>query len=461
MSFEAHPTREELEGFMLGDLGAEPTRRVLRHLLSDCEHCQEATTLMWDVGANHTPEQPAAMEKPGADAREITGRFDYDHALERVFDRVRRVNTSLSAERQDAQELLAELLRHPLERRLMLVQNSPRFQSWGLGELILQQVGGRVILEPREAKEAAELAVAVAESLPPAQYGAPLVQDLKARAWAHLGNANRVLSDFRSAEQCFQVAESHLARGTGDRLERARLLDLKASLRNYQGRTEEAVSLLNRAIAIYQRAGQRHLLGRALLSKGHVTMWAGELETAIALLRQGLSLVDAERDPRLVVTSHHNLAYVLNELGQHREALAIAARTRQLYLELGDRLSLLRLEFLEGQIALALGRLEQAEGIFREVRRSFGEKEMAYDAALATLDLAEVYARQGRHAEMQALAQEMLPIFKSRELQREALAALIMFQQAAEKNGVTLSLIQEVASCLQRVRRHAAGEAAF
>jgi tetratricopeptide (TPR) repeat protein len=457
--FEAHPNREELEGFMLGDLPSDSTKRVLRHLLSDCELCKESTALMWDVGASSTPELPLSASSVEG-ARAAMGRFDYDWALERVFDRVRRVNTALQSERTEAQDLFADLVRHPAERRLILVQNSARFQNWGLAELILQKAG-QSMGEPRETREMAELAVTVAESLSPMIYSPALVQDLKARAWASLGNAHRMLSDFRASEQCFQVAESHLARGSGDRLERARLLDLKASLRNYQGRTEEAVSLLNRAIAIYQRSGQRHLLGRALLNKGHVTMWTGDLETAIALLRQGLALVDGARDPKLVVTSHHNLAYVLNELGQHREALAIVSRTRQLYLEVGDRLNLLRLEFLEGQIAMALGRLEQAEGIFREVRRSFGEKEMAFDAALATLDLAGVYARQGRSAEMQGLAQEMLPIFQSRELHREAIAALILFQQAAEKNCVTLGLIQEVTGCLQKVRRQAAGEPAF
>jgi tetratricopeptide (TPR) repeat protein len=478
--FEAHPTRREIEGFMLGDLSPDATRRVLRHLLADCEHCQETTALMWDVGAGAPPEKTEATDvgdiglegaRPEGTrdlAEPLTwepctpsGRFDYDWALDRVFDRVRRVNTALVAERQDAEALFIELMHHPLERRLLLVQNSARFQTWGLCERILEKPGEGLGREPREAKELAELAVAVAESMSSGVYGQALVQDIRARAWANLGNANRVLSDFRSAEQCFQVAESHLARGTGDRLERARLLDLKASLRNNQGRTEEATSLLNRAIAIYQRSGQRHLLGRALLNKGHVNMWAGDLETALALLRQGLALVDPQRDPRLVVTAHHNQAYVLNELGQPREALAIVGRTRQLYLELGDRLNLLHLEFLEGQIALALGRLEQAEGIFREVRRSFGEKGMAYDAALATLDLAQVYARQDRHTEMQVLAQEMLPIFQSRDLQREVIAALIMFQQAAERNDVTLSLIQEVAGRLQKARRHAAGEAAF
>jgi tetratricopeptide (TPR) repeat protein len=462
--FEAHPNREELEGFMLGDLGPDATRRVLRHLLADCDRCQEATALMWDVGASSTPDRPlSAPSSLGTslqESREPIGRFDYDWALDRVFTRVRQVSTSLQAERAEAPELFADLMRHPHERRVILLSNSARFQTWGLSELFLQKPGESPNLEPREARELAELAVTAAENLNTLHYGPALVQDLKARAWAALGNAQRVISDFRSAEQCFQVAESHLARGTGDRLERARLLDLKASLRNYQGRTEEAISLLNRAIAIYPRSGQKHLLGRTLLNKGHVMMWSGDLETSIALLRQGLALVDGERDARLVVNSHHNLAYVLNELGRHREALSIVSRTRQLYLEVGDRVSLLRLEFLEGQIAMALGRLEQAEGIFREVRRSFGEKEMAYDAALATLDLAEVYARQGRSTEMQSLAQEMLPIFKARDLHREAIAALIMFQQAAEQNSVTLSLIQEVTDRLQRVRRPGAGDTA-
>ncbi|HTQ79844.1 MAG TPA: hypothetical protein VMM92_07605, partial [Thermoanaerobaculia bacterium] len=127
---EIHPTREELEGFMLGDLAPDTTRRVLRHLLSDCEHCQEATGQMWDVGSSHLP---ASMTETSAHAGYAgpRGRFDYDWALDRVFERVRKVNSALLAERIEAQERFSELLRHPLERRLILIQNSPRYQSWG------------------------------------------------------------------------------------------------------------------------------------------------------------------------------------------------------------------------------------------------------------------------------------------------------------------------------------------
>jgi tetratricopeptide (TPR) repeat protein len=459
---ESHPDRDQLERFMLGELPAEETRTVLQHLLSDCERCHATTRAMWEVGADadaDTSEADALAAGPGS-WWEASNRFDYDRALDRVFETVRRVNTALQCERSEAQQLLAELMRHPLERRRLLVQNSARFQSWGLCELLLSQPI-ETLSGPREAHDIAGVAVALAEGLDPAVYGPALLEDMKARAWSYLANARRLLSDFHGADLAFDAAESHLAQGTGERLERARLLDLKASLRTIQGRYDEAFGLLNRAIAIYQRAQQRHLLGRVLLNKGHVCIWEGNLEMATALLRQGLALVEPDREPKLVATAYHNLAYVLTEVGQPREALALVTRARLLYLELGDRLYLIRLQYTEGKIAMNLGRLEQAEGILRAVRKSFLEKGMAYDAALASMELAQVYARQQRHAEIRSLSEELLPIFQSRDLQREAIAALIMFQQAAEAETLTQGLIQEVTTRLHKLRREAEGGAAF
>jgi tetratricopeptide (TPR) repeat protein len=198
-----------------------------------------------------------------------------------------------------------------------------------------------------------------------------------------------------------------------------------------------------------------------LLNKGHVCIWKGEFETATALLRQGLALVEPERERKLVAIAYHNLAYVLNEMGQPRDALALVTRARLLYLELGDSFCLIRLQYTEGKIALNLGRLEQAEGMLREVRKSFVEKGMVHDAALASMDLAQVYARQGRHGEIRTVSEELLPIFQARDLQREALAALILFQRAAEADAVTLALVRDIAAKLHRLRQETADGAAF
>jgi hypothetical protein len=53
---------------------------------------------------------------------------------------------------------------------------------------------------------------------------------------------------------------------------------------------------------------------------------------------------------------------------------------------------------------------------------------------------------------MRRLAQEILPIFQSRDVQREVLAALIVFQKAAEMERVTLDLVQELHEYLAKCR---------
>jgi tetratricopeptide (TPR) repeat protein len=452
---ENHPTRQDLESFVLGDLDPEENRRVLRHLLAECAECREAAGSLWQAasGVARTMElPPPAMLEIGA-VRSID---PYERSLDRIFGLVRKVHSSLQAERAAAEGLLAELMAQPAGRRRTLVESDRRFRTWGFCEHLIERCQAGRYTAQLEGAELAELSVAVADGLDPSAYTPALLADLRARAWAHLGNARRVLSDLRGAEEAFARAEEHLALGTGDRLERARVLDLKASLRNYQGRLEDATRLLNRAIAIYRRAEQWHLLGRALLNKAHVRIWAGDHEAALDLLRQGLRQIDQERDPKLTLACYHNLAYILSDLGRHGEAAAVVAQARPLYLECGH---LIQLQYLEARIAMGEGRLVEAEESLRQVRAAFAEQGMAYDAALATLDLAEVHLRQGRHAELRELGEEMLSIFQAREQYREAIAALILFQKAAEAESVTVGLVHELAGRVQQIRRQVDGPA--
>jgi len=50
----------------------------------------------------------------------------------------------------------------------------------------------------------------------------------------------------------------------------------------------------------------------------------------------------------------------------------------------------------------------------------------------------------------------MVPIFASRDIHPEALAALALFQQAAEAEQVDRGLLQRIASSLQALRQAAA-----
>jgi hypothetical protein len=99
-------------------------------------------------------------------------------------------------------------------------------------------------------------------------------------------------------------------------------------------------------------------------------------------------------------------------------------------------------------------RFEQAEEALREARDGFVERGIGFDGALASLDLATVYAKQGRTGELKHLAEEMVPVFESRDVHQEALAALLLFRQAAEAEEVTLGLLKRISDYLQRARRN-------
>ncbi|HYG65755.1 MAG TPA: hypothetical protein VEL74_24440 [Thermoanaerobaculia bacterium] len=439
---------------MLGELPPAETLEVLLHLLPGCPRCQEITSVLWAVGT-----EPPASGTGSEGWWSASGRFAYEGTIEQVFAGVRQAYRALERERAEAppllEELLAERLRTREEGSLWAASIPPRLRTWGLCELLLRQSQDHRADDPRRAAALAELAVVVAGGLDPSLYPPPVLETLRARTWGALGNIRRILSDFRGAEEAFGQAEIHLARG-GDVVEKGVLLDLQASLRLTQGRTAEATRLLDRAMLLFRRLGQRHLLGRAMISKGYVRICAGDSGPAVELLRQGLALADPGHEPRLVLAAQHCLAYLLYEGGRPEEARHLLERNRRLYLEHGDRLDLVRLRYLEGKIAAVLGGAGErsaAEEAFREVREVFAEAGLALDAALASLDLAALYVEQGRAAEVHVLAGEMLAIFRSREVSREAMAALILFCRAAEARDVTASLVQEVTAQLRQVRR--------
>jgi len=71
-------------------------------------------------------------------------------------------------------------------------------------------------------------------------------------------------------------------------------------------------------------------------------------------------------------------------------------------------------------------------------------RKIAYDAALATLELAVFLAAQGRTAEVKELAAETAPIFKAQCVERERLGALTLFRQAADEERLTAALARRL-----------------
>jgi hypothetical protein len=101
------------------------------------------------------------------------------------------------------------------------------------------------------------------------------------------------------------------------------------------------------------------------------------------------------------------------------------------------------------------GRTAAAQAGLEQVRRKFADLEMPYDAALASLDLAALWLNTGRTAEVKELAIEMEAIFRAKNIHREALAALVLFWEAAKREAATLELVRGVIAEIETAKRSA------
>jgi tetratricopeptide (TPR) repeat protein len=433
-----HPDRDTLESFSRGALSAEQAQRIEDHLRSGCPVCQrKVDDLLWQL---QTASQPAWTEEEQIWSRLLV---KLEHRMELI-----------EQERAVAPGLVAELLAAspPGEREALL--RSGRFQTIAVCELLIERSFAEGFQDPARARELADLAVQVADRLDMVLYGRSVVQDFRARAWAYLGNARRLGSDLKGAEEALSLAEYFSEEGSADPLEEARILDLKASLLSDQGHLEQAAGLLDVVIDIYEDIRDVNRQGRALISKGLFLAYASQPEQGLDWISRGLELIRGEQEPRLVLMANHNIAWCLTDCGRAEEAQRHLDGIRHLYDGFFDPWTRLRLGWLEARIAAGLGRREEAERKLHELRDAFVEQRLGYDASIVTLDLAALYLEQGRTAEVRRLAEEALPVLLAQDIHREAMAALIAFQQATEIERATPQMVQQVAAYLYRARKN-------
>jgi tetratricopeptide (TPR) repeat protein len=260
--------------------------------------------------------------------------------------------------------------------------------------------------------------------------------------------------DLRAAEAAFAATRERLAAATLDEPAlHCEVCSLEASLRRDQRRFDEAELLLDRAVLLGRLGSDERAVAKALIQQADVLVERDEVDRAVEGLREALSLLDEESDRHLFACAIGTLTLVECERGAFAAADALLRRHRELLVGDGASWSMMRVLVLEGRIAHGLGRLADAESSFVAAHGLCHGETREYDAALIALDLAVLYAEQGRFAEVRRIARGVQPAFESREVHREATAALVLFQQAAAAERVTVEAMRSLRDVLHRRSR--------
>ncbi len=363
--------------------------------------------------------------------------------------------TLIEAEEVAAPALLAELMLRPAPARREAVRSSQRYQLLALSEILRRESWQEGFRDIARALELAELAVEVSDCLETDFYGPRLVSDARALGNAIAGNARRIAGDLFGAERALRSASDFVERGTGDLTVQAEILSLLASLRTDQSRFIEAVDLLESCVEIYRDLDMPEFLARGLVQLGRAVGHGGEPQRAVELLEQAVELLGDAEDSSLAFLARHNIVAFLNDAGKHEDAARSLRAILPEYEKFADdRPMQIRRRWLEGRIHEGLGELDEAAAALREVRGIFAEEERAFDNALVTLDLAAVYLQAGKTDEVKRLAEEMYPVFRSQDVHRHAVAALILFKQAAATEAATVALVRDLSRYLTRARNN-------
>jgi len=399
-----------------------------------------------DRAAGHVPESPAAappVEPALLDSLELAL---IPYLIEEAAAEAE--GPPPEEARREAEEICAALLPYPpAERRRLLDLSVRAKRSWAVAEAFAHASARAAADRVDEARDLAELALEVARQVP----GEARRARTEGYCTGFLSNVQRVATDFDPASALFERCWALWREGKAAALPLAewRLLDLEASLRRAQHRFSEARDRLDEALAACD--GGALAEGKLLVAKANVLEQAGDFLGALAALEEAAPAVEGSGDPNLVFALRFNTVVNLVYLERYAAAAARLPAVRELAAEQGRQLHLIRLSWLESKVAAGQGRGEEAKAGLEQVIRDFAD--LPYEAALASLDLAVLYLKEGQTAEVKRLAGAMGGIFEAKGIAREALAALTLFCEAARQETATVELAKRVIGEVERAQR--------
>ncbi len=186
------------------------------------------------------------------------------------------------------------------------------------------------------------------------------------------------------------------------------------------GRSEEAMSLLQKSLVILRRQGVRWELAKVLNESGVVAYRAGDYVGARRLYEESLAVCRQLGNRRELAVALSNLGNVCRAMGEYEQAKKFLRESVDVFRERGDQYSMAVSLNNLGEVFRALGDRLQARACYRQglaIRREIGDR---MGIAVSLTNLAGVAQVLGEYEDSLQLARESLEIFVELDNQRES-----------------------------------------
>lgn len=359
----------------------------------------------------------------------------------------------LERERNTSPDVVARYLRDtPVEEWPRLAE-MPELRNNAALEQMSEEVRRRLHRKPREALAIANLTASIAESLPPSQYPAVVLAQLKANAWKDRASTLRYLARYDEAIEAAERGEEALASFASLEHDRAIVRLVKGMTLAQLERFDEAHTILNDCRRVFGDYGDLKRYVQAGRAEASTLYQASRHAESHALLLELLQEAIAAGDLESQAGIHNNLGYCSTQLEDFAAANIHFSEAVAKFTDLGFISEVARTERGAGLVLIARGQTTSGLGRLREALATFRAAGMVEDAGLCALNIAELLLQRGDRLEARALTQSVIDEFAAARMNERAIEAVIGLRDAIDVDDATGETVHTVHAFVESLRQ--------
>jgi tetratricopeptide (TPR) repeat protein len=308
---------------------------------------------------------------------------------------------------------------------------------------------------PRESLAFAQLALAIATSIPSGTYPAPVQPQIEGAAWKEIGAAHRYIGEYDAALRAYDAA--HRAYSASNALAHDdAVIDLASAIVLADlTRYEEALELLASVDPVLRAFDDHKHVVQVRQMTANIYYFQGRLQEARAELEASLEEIPFD-EPYTRGAFCSTLGLIYGQLGRIQESLEMLHKARGMFADLGMTGEVNRTEWALAGTVLATGDLPKAIQLLRSVRNTFLSLSMADDSGLAGLDLADALIANRQMDEARQIVEDVLGEFVTKKLNHRAITALAYLRDVLPTASRPQRAVDHVRKYLKQLRSPAA-----
>jgi hypothetical protein len=434
-----HPDDDAVARYALLPEGSAEDPEIRAHL----SECAECTVRVSGVRAFlDTLSSPVSWD--------IAGVLDQKRGSEKeLFAFAARVQQ----EYLDAHAALDPILTNAISFVRERVDRREQHRTLGAVRVLAEAANAACEREPIHARNLADAAVAIADTLPIEAYPIDAIRGLRGLAWKERANALRYLGEYDAALDALDHAAGEFEHFGARSFEFASLAYIRAVILTYTDRLDEATWQAALSAEIYAEYGESDLAMRARSVEAGVLYYRREYRAAVAIFEELMAFAESKKDAVETARQACNAAACSIELGEGVRAEALLTAARETYRTLAMNTEVAAAEWKLGVTSRVVGRLDESVARLRAAKASCEHLGMAAEVANASLDLVESLLLVGSRREIPALCSDVMRYYRRAGKLQQAMTAAAFLKEAATDGSIEVAAVKHVRRFVETLDR--------